>query len=177
MKKEYLEIGKIVSTHALKGEVRVQPWCDGPEFISDFKTLYFDKYGKKAAEIISSRPHKNVSIVKIKGVDTPEQAQLLRGKILYIKRDDARLDDGSYFIAELFDCQVIDYDDENLIYGTLVNVTETGANDVWYIKKDDKEYLIPAIPQVVKSVDVEAGIIRITPLKGIFDGEVNGDED
>lgn len=177
MKKNYLEIGKIVSTHALKGEVRVQPWCDGPEFLSEFKTLYFDKNGNKPVKVQGARPHKNVAIVKLEGCDTPEQAQALRGKVLYMKRDDIDLEDGFYFIAELYDCTVVDDDDESIVYGTLVNVTETGANDVWYIKKDDKEYLIPAIPDVVKDVNVETGVIRIKPLKGIFDGEVNGDAD
>ncbi len=88
-----------------------------------------------------------------------------------MKRSDAKISEGSYFIAELCDCTVVDADDETKVYGVLTDVSETGANDVWYIEKDGKEYLIPAISDVVESVDVKSGVIKIRPLKGIFDDE------
>ena len=91
--------------------------------------------------------------------------------ILYMKRSDAKLPKGTWFIQELIDCKVVDADDENISYGILSDVSETGANDVWHITKDGKEYLIPAIPSVVISTDVVEGIIKIRPLKGIFDNE------
>ena len=79
---------------------------------------------------------------------------------------------GKYFIAELIDCKVIDADNEEKAYGVLSDVSETGANDVWHIRAEDgKEYLIPAIPTVVISTDVEEGIIKIRPLKGIFEND------
>lgn len=178
MIKEFLEIGKIVSTHGIKGEVRVQPWCDSGEFIKQFKTLYFDKHGKKSISVLSCRPHGNVVIMGLDGVDTPEKAQEQRGKVLYIRRSDAKLKKGQYFIAELIGCKVVDADNEEKQYGVISDVSETGANDVWHIKGvDGKEYLIPSIPQVVIDTDVEEGIVKITPLRGIFDEEVNGDED
>ncbi len=171
MIKEYLEIGQIVGTHGVKGEIRINPWCDNPEFIKQFKTLYFDKNGNNPVKIISCRSHGNIALVKLDGIDTVEKASALRNKILFMKRKDAKIKDGSYFIAELFDCKVIDADDENKTYGILTDVSETGANDVWHITDNGKEYLIPAIPNVVEWVDVEAGIIKIRPLKGIFDNE------
>ena len=178
MIKDYLEIGKIVGVHGLKGEVRVQPWCDSGEFMKKFKTLQFDKKGEKSVSVISCRPHGNVVILKLENSNTPEEAQSLRNKMLYMKRADAKLSKGQYFISELIDCTVVDYDNESLVYGRLSDVSQTGANDVWHIEDGNgKEYLIPAIPIVVKDTDVEKGIIRITPLKGIFDTEVNGDED
>ena len=170
MIKEYLEIGKITSTHGIKGEVRVQPWCDSPEFMKKFKTLYFDKKGEKPVSV-SCRPNGNMVIMKIQGVDTVEEASKYREKILYMKRSDAKLPEGTWFIQELIDCKVVDADDENISYGILSDVSETGANDVWHITKEDKEYLIPAIPSVVISTDVVEGIIKIRPLKGIFDNE------
>ncbi len=172
MIKEYLDIGQIVGTHGVRGEMRVNPRCDGPEFIKQFKTLYFDKKGEKSVKVVSSRVHGNLALVKLEGIDTVEAATALRNKILYMKRSDAKIPDGSYFIAELVDCRVIDADDEEKCYGILSDVSETGANDVWHIKSDDgKEYLIPAIPPVVIDVNVETGIIKIRPLKGIFDDE------
>ena len=170
MIKEYLEIGKITSTHGIKGEVRVQPWCDSPEFMKKFKTLYFDKKGEKPVSV-SCRPNGNMVIMKMQGVDTVEEASKYREKILYMKRSDAKLPKGTWFIQELIDCKVVDADDENISYGILSDVSETGANDVWHITKDGKEYLIPAIPSVVISTDIVEGIIKIRPLKGIFDNE------
>ncbi len=171
MIKEYLDIGQIVGTHGVRGEIRVNPRCDTPDFIKQFKTLYFDKKGEKSVKVISCRTHGNLALLKLEGVDTVESATALRSKVLYMKRSDAKLPDGSYFIAELTDCTVVDADDESKIYGILTQVSETGANDVWHIKNDEKEYLIPAIPPVVIDVDVVKGIIKIKPLKGIFDDE------
>ena len=172
MIKEFLDVGQIVGTHGVRGEMRVNPRCDGPEFIKQFKTLYFDKKGEKPVKVVSSRVHGNLALVKLEGVDTVEAATALRNKVLYMKRSDAKIPAGSYFIAELTDCRVIDADDEEKCYGILSDVSETGANDVWHIKADDgKEYLIPTIPPVVIDVNVETGIIKIRPLKGIFDDE------
>ena len=150
--------------------MRFQPWCDSPEFLVKFKTLYFDKKGEKPVKV-KARPNGEMAIVKIEGIDTVEEAAKLRDKVLYMKRSDARLSDGQYFIQELIGCTVLNYDDNNICYGVLTDVSQTGANDVWHIEKDEKEYLIPAIPPVVISTDVEAGVIKIRPLRGIFDDE------
>ena len=170
MIKDYLEIGKITSTNGIKGEMRVQPWCDSPEYIKKFKTLYLDKKGEKPIKV-SSRPNGNMVIMKVQGIDTVEEAARYREKVLYMKRSDANLPEGSWFIQELIDCTVVDADNEEKIYGIISDVSQTGANDVWHIKKDGKEYLIPAIESVVISTDVAEGIIKIRPLKGIFDDE------
>ncbi len=171
MKKDFLEVGEIVGTHGVRGEMRVNPWCDTPSFLKKFKNLYLDEKGEKSLDIKSARDHGNVALIVADGIDTVEKAQAMRGKVLYIKRDDAKLQKGHYFIAELIDCTVYDADDETKVYGIITDVSETGANDVWYITKDGKEYLIPAIKDVVISVDVEEGIVKIRPLKGIFDDE------
>lgn len=171
MIKDYLEIGKITGTHAVKGEVRIEPWCDSPDFMKQFKVLYLDRMGEKPIKI-KTRSNGHMAIGKIEGIDTVEDASKLRNKVLYMKRSDARIEPGKYFIAELIDCIVIDADDENRIYGKISDVSQTGANDVWHIRdENEKEYLIPAIPPVVISTDVVSGIIRIRPLKGIFEDE------
>lgn len=177
MLKQYLEIGQIVSTHGIKGEVRVNPWCDTPEFMKKFKTLYFDANGNKAVKITACRPHGNVVIIKLDGVDTVEEAQKLRNKTLYMNRADAKLGKGDWFIQDLIGCTVYDADDNEKTYGKLTDVAETGANDIWFIENNGKEYIIPAIKDVVINVDVENESVFIRPLKGIFDKEVNGDKD
>ncbi|MCI6770364.1 MAG: PRC-barrel domain-containing protein, partial [Oscillospiraceae bacterium] len=91
---------------------------------------------------------------------------------LFMNRDDAGLKKGQYYIQDLLDCTVVDADNEDKVYGVLSDVSQTGANDVWHITdKDKNEYLIPAIPPVVIDTDVVSGVIKIRPLKGIFDDE------
>jgi 16S rRNA processing protein RimM len=171
MKKQYLEIGKIVSTQGIKGEVRVQPWCDYPDFLLDFDVLYFDQ-GKTEIEIEKSRVQKNIVILKLKDIDTIEQAQKLRNKILYMNRDDVELDEDTYFVQDLIGLKVVDADDASVSYGELVEVSQTGANDVYHIKfADGKIRLIPAIPSVVIATDIENNVMEIRPLKGLFDDE------
>ncbi len=172
MIKEFLEIGEIVGTHGIRGEMRLNPWCDSPEFVTKFKTLYYDSNGSCVAQIKAARPHGNIVLLSIKDIDTVEKAQKMRGKVLYMKRSDAKLPDGTYFIAELIGCTVYDADNPEKVYGTLTDVSETGANDVWHIKNSEgKEYLIPSIPDVVIETDVAENRVVIRPLKGIFDDE------
>ena len=167
MLKQFLEIGRIVAVQGLKGEVRVEPWCDSADFLCSFDVLYFNK-GKTRVEIVRSRPHKNIVLMKIEGIDTPEAAQELRGKVLYMDRDDVELDEGTYFVQDLVGLEVSDAD-TNEIYGTLSEVTFTGANDVYHIKNGDKLYLIPAIPEVITETDIESGKMLIRPIDGLFD--------
>jgi len=167
-KKKYLETGQIVSTHGIRGEVRVNPWCDTPDFLAKLKTLYFDE-GRTALKV-NSRPHKNIVIMKIEGVDTVEAAAALRGRILYLDRDDVKLPEGAHFIQDLIGLKVVDADTGEE-YGTLTDVSPTGANDVYHIKTPKGEVLIPAVPQVVKETDIDGGVMRILPIKGMFDDE------
>ena len=171
MIKEYLEIGEIVGTHSIHGEVRVNPWCDTPEFLKKFKTLYFDCEGKAPIKVVSARPHGNVALLKFDGIYSIEQAQKLRGKVIFMCRKDAKIPKNQYFIAELIGCEVFDADDESITYGNITDVSQTGANDVWHITNNGREYLIPAIPDVVIHTDVSANRVVIRPLKGIFDDE------
>ena len=166
---QFLEIGKIVGTHALKGELRVDPWCDSPQFLCKFKELYLSKGSKKLS--VKSRPHKNIAIVKVQGIDTIEEADTLRGKILYMDRNDANLAEGEYFIQDLMGMEVLDVDNGTK-YGTLTDVFKTGANDVYQVTDENKkDYLIPVIDDVVISVNLEENKVLIRPLKGIFDDE------
>ena len=171
MKKQFIETGKITGIHGIRGEVRVQPWSDSPDFLTSFKFLYLDGEGARKIAVKAAKTHKNMVLMKLDGVDTIEQAEAFRNKIVYINRDDANLPEGSHFIEDLLGCKVYDSQSGDFL-GELCDVSKTGANDVWHIKGEDKrEYLVPAIPDVVDSVDVDGGIIKITPLKGIFDHE------
>ena len=170
MIKKFLETGKIVGTHGVRGMVRVQPWCDDGEFLTQFKYLYTDCEGKNKLKIRSAKPHGNVVLMAVDGVDSIETAEKLRGRVIYIDRRDVKLPEGRYFISDILGCTVYDAD-TNEILGTLSDVSETGANDVWHITKDGKEYLVPAIADVIVEAKPEDEKVVIRPLKGIFDDE------
>lgn len=167
MKKEYLEAGKIVNTHGIRGEVKIMPYCDSPELLCEFDRLFMGK-SLKEIYIERSRVQKNMIICKIEGVDTPEEAEKLRNKMLYMHRDDLELDEDTYFIQDLIGMTVKDADTGE-VYGIIDDVFQTGANDVYSIKNGDKSYLVPAIADVVITTDIDSGIMTIRPLEGLFD--------
>lgn len=170
MKKQYLDTGKIVGTHGIKGEVRIEHWSDSPEFLCAFKKLYLDEKGQSFIEV-KSRPHKNIALAKIKGVDTIESAEKFRGKIVYINRDDIVLDEGVYFVQDLIGLEVKDAD-SGVVYGKITDVLRTGANDVYEITdSENKKYLAPVIDEVIEEINVDGGFVLIRPMKGIFDDE------
>ena len=170
MKKQFLESGKIVGTHGIKGEVRIDPWCDSPEFLCAFKKLYLDDKGDTFLEVCS-RPHKNIVLSKIRGVDTIEQAERLRGKVVYIDRSDISLGEGVNFVQDLIGLDVID-SESGISYGKISDVLRTGANDVYEITAaDGAKYLAPVIDEVIISKNIDEGFVLIRPMKGIFDDE------
>ena len=168
MRKQYLECGKIVSTHGLRGEVKVQPWCDSPEYLCAFKVLYLDATGQKALRILRARPAKNMVILAAEGYADVDAAAALRGKTLYLNRSDDPNGE-AVFLQDMLGMQVLDADTAES-YGRLTDVLETGANDVYELTDGKgRKRLVPAIPQVVVEADMEQGIMRIRPLKGLFD--------
>ena len=169
-KLEFLEAGEIVGTHGVRGEVRVRVECDSSEQFATLKTIYLDATGSKAVRM-KARAHKTVALAKLDGVDTVEAAAALRGTVLYLNRRDLRLEKGRYFICDLIGAQVVD-DDTNEVYGICTDVSHTGSNDVYHLKTPaGKEVLIPAIPAVVRKVDIDNNSIRIFPMLGLFDDE------
>ncbi len=165
MRKEFLEAGKIVGTHGIKGDIRINPWSDDSSFLCNIKTVYLAD--NTPLNIVSAKPHGNITIVSFKGVNSIEDAEKLRNKVILVKRDDLKIPDGRYFIDELISSDV--FDKNGAFLGVIRDVSKTGANDVWHIKKDEKEYLVPAIESVVVSVDIDNGRVVIDPMEGIFD--------
>ncbi len=168
--KPYLEVGQIVGTHGVRGEVRVQPWCDSAEQFAGFKKLYWDDNGSQPVKV-KGRPYKQMALVTIDGVTTVEQAQVLRGRVLYVSRRDLHLPKDRYLVQDLIGITVVDADTGNP-YGTLIDVSQTGANPVYHMQTPKGEVLIPAIPSVVISIDTKADILRLRPMKGLFDDEI-----
>ena len=170
MKKEFLEAGKIVGTHGVAGMVRIQSWCDSNEFFCKFKKLFLNENGAGKIIVFSSKPHGNVVIAKIEGYDSIDAAETLRNKVVYVNRNQMNLEKGAYLIQDLIGCSVFDID-SGAFLGKISDVSKTGANDVWHIENDGREYLIPKIDDIVKLVDIDNEKIMIKPIKGIFDDE------
>lgn len=165
--KQYLEAGKIVATHGIRGEVRIEPWCDSADFIAGLRRFY--RADGSVLEVESSRVHKSMLLAKFKGIDTVNQGDLLRGVVIYLNRDDVRLPRGRYFVQDLLGARVEDAVTSR-VYGKIEEIFQTAANDVYRIRDDaGKDYLFPAVDAMIVSTDLEAGCVRVRPIKGIFD--------
>ena len=150
--------------------MKVVPWCDEPEFLCEFDTLYLGK-AQKSVNVTAARLQKGNVLLHLEGVDTVEAAEQLRNQVLYMDRDEVELKEGVYFIQDLIGLEVLDAD-TGKSYGKLSDVMQTGANDVYEIKDETgKTVLIPAIPDVVQETDLDGGVMRIRPLEGLFDAD------
>lgn len=169
MPQKYLEIGKIVGTHGINGEVKMEVWADSPDFVKKLGSLYFENGNVKIAKK-SCRIHKNLALLTIEDVTDPSKADLLRGKVVYMDRAEVRLPKNRFFVADLIGLKAYD-GNTDVYYGEITDVIRTGANNVYKIEKDGKEYLFPAVDQFIKETDIENGTILLLPIDGIFNDE------
>ncbi|MCL2235257.1 MAG: ribosome maturation factor RimM [Defluviitaleaceae bacterium] len=166
---EYFEIGKIVNTVGVKGEIRVFPTTDDPkrfDLLTQIDT--FDTKGvKKTFDIEKVRYHKNLVIIKLCGVDDMDTAASLRGYTIIIDRANALpLDDDQYYISDLVGLAVTTEDGEKL--GVLADVLQSASNDVYVVRPESgKDILIPAIKQCILNVDIGAGGMTVHLLEGL----------
>lgn len=178
MKKEYLEAGEFVTTHGITGELRLYPWSDGPDFLSGFSTIYLDEAGRKPLRVLQARPHKNICIVRLEGVETIEAARPFIGKTVYIARADARLEPGRFFVQDILGAEVLN-DETGESYGHIHAVTRPGRHDVYEIHAPGGQvWFFPAAGPFVASIDLDAGAVRVRPIEGMFDaGEKAGEKE
>lgn len=155
-------------THGVKGELCLEPWADSPEFLRQVKELYFDGQGQRPAGLKASRVHKGRLLITLQGVETVEQGDLLRGKVLYLNREEIALEEGRYFLQDLLGLKAVDGESGRL-YGTLVEIIPAPANDVYRIADGEREYLFPAVKHMIKRIAPEEGVIELLPIPGIFD--------
>lgn len=165
MEKQFLETGEVVSTHGIQGEIKILPWADSPEFLLNFKTLYLNG---KPYSVLSSRVHKTCVLAKLQGIDTPEQATLLRGQTVSVDRSGLSLPEGTVFIADLIGCRVLD-EEENEI-GKIKDVLTMPSSDV-YVIEGRKKYMIPAVKEFVREINVADGFVRVHLIEGMATDE------
>ena len=164
MAKELLQAGKIINTHALRGDMRIFPYCDSAEFLCEVKKLYIDN---QPFTVTSARVHKGQALLHLKGVERIEEAEKFVGKFVYLDKKDVDLDDGQYFIDDIIGLTVQDIDTKE-IYGKVTDVIPTGANDVFEVT-GERVLLVPKIDDVVLDIDLKNEIILIRPLQGLFE--------
>ena len=166
---EYFEIGQIVNTSGLKGEIKIKPFTDDITKFNNFKTIYVSiKKELKEFEIERVRFSKNMVFLKLKGIDTIEEAENYRNLYLKIKRDkDEKLEKDTYYIVDLLGCKVCT--DEQKELGEVIDVFSTGSNDVYVVKDElGKQVLLPAIKDVIKNVDIENKLITVHLMEGLI---------
>ena len=169
---EYLNVGKVVNTHGIRGEVRVISQTDFPEerYQKGAKLTLF-REGQKPLEltITSHRKHKNFDLLTFEGY--PNINETFRDGILKVSEDDLTdLEENEFYYYEIIGLNVIDEDGENL--GKIKEILSTGANDVWIVqRKGKKDVLIPYIESVVKEIDLDAGVVHVEIPEGLIDDE------
>lgn len=165
---EYLEIGQIVNTYGIKGFVKVVPFTDDNKRFDSLKTVYID-YQKKLIlmTIEEVSYHKNLVLLKFKEAPDINMVEKYKNCYLKIQRKDAvKLPENTYFIADLLGLEV--YTQEGRMLGNVDDIFKTGSNDVYVVKNDEgKQLLLPAIEQVIKTIDMENKKIIVNLIKGL----------
>lgn len=166
---KYLEIGQIVNTFGIKGMVKVKPFTDDINRFDKLEKVYIKNIdGKKEYQIQEVKYHKNMVLMKLEGIDTPEQADSLRQSYLLVNREDEEpLEEGVYYIVDLIGLEV--YTDEDILLGKVDDIFNTGSNDIYVVKDGKgKQILLPGIPEVLKNVDLEKGKITVHLIPGLM---------
>ena len=162
MKLQFIEAGEIVTTHGIKGEVKVLPWLDDPEMLCEFDRCRIDG---KEFEIEQCRVQKTCNLVKLSGIDTMEAAQAMRGKTIELYRED--IDDEVIFAAELIGMEVFCNGE---MIGKIKEVLDYPGNSV-YVIKGAREYMIPAVKEFILSTDMEKNEMQVKLIEGMRSDE------
>ena len=159
--KQYVEAGRIVNTHGVTGEVKIEVWLDSPAFFKTFKRLFINGAEKR---ILSAREHKQFIIARLEGVEDLNAAMALKGKTVEILRADARMKDGEFFVQDILGFTVVDEDGHTV--GKLVDAFETPAS-MLYVVRGESEHLIPAVREFILGIDAEKEQIRVHLIEGM----------
>ena len=158
MKLQFLEAGEVVSTHGLRGEMKVLPWADSPDFLTDYDRVRIDG---KDYKVESCRIQKTCNLLKVNGIDSMEQAQAMRGKVVEIYRCDAP--DDLIFAVELIGMKV---ENNGEYIGDITDVLDYPGNKV-YVVEGHHKYMIPAVKAFVLSTDLDANLMQVSLIEGM----------
>ena len=161
-KKALIEAGRIVNTHGVQGEVKIEVWLDSPQFFKSFKRLVLDS--GEELKVLGAKTHKGFVIARIEGADDVNAAMRLKGKTVFVRREDAALPRGAFFLQDIIGARVIDESGNEI--GTLVEVMESPASNI-YVVRGKTEHLIPAVPEFILKTDADAGVITVHLIEGM----------
>ena len=157
--------------------MKALPLCDGAAFLAKFKRLFTSADGAGETRVLGVRAQGNVILLRLDGVTDMDAARAQVGRTYYLAKADAKLPRGRYFIDDLLGCDVVDADTDR-VYGQLTNVDRPAAQDIYTVTDGaGEEHMLPAVPEFVKKIDIDARKIFVTPIEGMFTDAVNGDED
>ena len=162
MKEKLLEAGIIVNTHGIRGEIRIQPWADSPDFLAGFESLYIDG---RPIKVLSAKIHKGCLIAALEGVSDINSAIRLKNKTICIDRDDVELEEGRFFIADLVGLRALDSESGEEL-GIVAEVLTRPANNV-YVIRGKREILVPAVPEFIIETNIPEGFIRLRLIEGM----------
>ena len=162
MDSRFLEAGRIVNTHGVRGEVRIHPWADSPEFLAGFKRLYIDG---SPIDVVAARPHKSFVIAALEGVTDIEGAIRLKNKTVFIDRADVLLEEGRHFVADIIGLRALDSGTGEEL-GAVVDVLPLPANSV-YVVRGEREILVPAVDEFIVETNIAEGYVRIRLIEGL----------
>ncbi|CDA88041.1 ribosome maturation factor RimM [Clostridium sp. CAG:230] len=166
---DFFRVGVIANTHGIRGEVKVFPTTDDVKRFDYLKEAYIDAGKEKIkVEVSNVRYFKNLVIVKFKGIDNINDIERYKGKDLLVTRENALpLEEGEYYLADIIGANV--YTEDGILFGSLEDVIETGANLVYSVQHEGKEVLLPVIDDCVKEVNVEEKKVIVHIMKGLLD--------
>lgn len=171
MKKQFLECGKIAAAHGVRGLFKTEVWCDSPRVLATQKRVFLaDGDGYTERKVLSATASRDTVILGIEGINTREDAVAMRGTLLYLKREDIPLAEGSFFLQDLSLLPVIDVD-SGRIYGTVIEVSEVPTGLLLSISTEDGEVLMPYVDEFIKRVDIDEGVF-VRPIPGFFREDV-----
>ena len=160
-KQSFIDAGKIVNTHGVRGEVRIEVWLDSPALLKRCGRVYL---GGEEKKILSAREHKGFLIAQLEGVEDVNAAQALKNRVVQIARTDAKLPRGAYFLQDIIGVCVVT--ESGAEVGKLAEVLELPGQRV-YVVKGETEHLIPAVPAFIRNTDAENGVITVRLIEGM----------
>ena len=169
MKQPYLECGKIINVHGFRGTVKLESWCDTPEVLADIETLYFSVGGEYVPRrVLRASIFRQFVLMDLEGVTDEAAANALRNTVVYAAREDLPLEEGDAFIVDLLGLPVKDADSGEVI-GKLVDINTRGVRDLYIVRNEGGDHMVPAVPEFITRIDTEDAIY-IRPIPGLLDG-------
>ena len=166
---KYIECGKIINTHGCYGGLKAESWCNSEKDMAKLKRIFFlNKNEYEEYKVTKASVFKQFVILELEGITDMDQAMLLKNKTVYASREDFNLKKGEFFLVDMIGLPVIDDNDNSKVYGTLKEIINRGASDIYVVQTENGERMMPAVSEFVISVDIQKGIF-VRPIEGMLD--------